>query len=158
MSKKMINLLFVCIGNICRSPALKGMMEHLLNEKGIKGYVESCGLYATFLGKSPDRRMQEGGVKRGIILENRAKIFESSYFDQFDAIFCVTNDVLKTVQAMAHTQDHQKKIHLATAFSEKFQGEEIPDPYFRGEKGFEHVWEMIEDSCQGILKSLKLSP
>lgn len=150
----MPSLLFVCLGNICRSPALKGVMEHLLEEKGIEGYVESCGLHTTFLGNPPDRRMQEVAQKHGITLENRAKIFEASYFDQFDAIFCVTHDVLKAVQAMAHTKEHQQKIYLATHFSEKFKGEEIPDPYFGGEKGFENLWEMVEESCQGILKSL----
>lgn len=129
-------------------------MEHLFQTKGIEAYVESCGLHATFLGSPPDRRMQEGAAKRGIVLENRAKIFEATYFDQFDAIFCVTEDVLKGVKAMAHTQKNQQKIYLATAFSEKFKGEEIPDPYFGGEKGFDHAWEMIEDSCQGILESL----
>lgn len=129
-------------------------MEHLFEEKGIQGYIESCGLHATFLGNPPDRRMQEGATKRGITLENRAKVFEATYFDQFDAIFCVTNDVLNAVKAMAHTQEHQQKIYLATAFSEKFKGEEIPDPYFGGDKGFEYAWEMIEESCQGILKAL----
>ncbi|MCP5505857.1 MAG: low molecular weight phosphotyrosine protein phosphatase [Chlamydiales bacterium] len=154
MSKKTISVLFVCVGNICRSPALKGMMEHLLKERGIHADIESCGLHATFLGNPPDRRMVEGASKRGITLENRAKMFEASYFDRFDAIFCVTHDVQKAIQAMAHTPAHQKKIYLATAFSEKFKGEEIPDPYFGGEKGFDHAWEMIEESCQGILKAL----
>lgn len=98
--------------------------------------------------------MQEGATKRGITLENRAKVFEATYFDQFDAIFCVTNDVLNAVKAMAHIQEHQQKIYLATTFSDKFKREEIPVPYFGGDKGFEHAWEMIEESCQGILKGL----
>lgn len=150
----MVSLLFVCVGNICRSPALKGMMEHLLKEKGIRADVESCGLHATFLGSPPDRRMVEGANKRGITLNNRAKMFKTYYFDRFDAIFCVTHDVLKAIQSMAHTSAHQKKIYLATAFSEKFKGEEMPDPYFGREKGFDLAWEMIEESCQGILKAL----
>lgn len=152
MSKKKIpSLLFVCSGNICRSPALKGMMEHLLKEKGIHAYIESCGLHATFLGNPPDRRMQVAGESYGITLHDRAKLFEASFFDQFDAIFCVTEDVRAAVKAMAHTKEHQSKIFIASHFSEKYKDEEIPDPYFGGQKSFKHVWERVEDACKGIL-------
>ncbi|MCP5504511.1 MAG: low molecular weight phosphotyrosine protein phosphatase [Chlamydiales bacterium] len=152
MSKKKIpSLLFVCSGNICRSPALKGMMEHLLKEKGIHAYIESCGLHATFLGNPPDRKMQVAGESYGITLHDRAKLFEASFFDQFDAIFCVTVDVRAAVKAMAHTKEHQSKIFIASHFSEKYKDEEIPDPYFGGQKSFKHVWERVEDACKGIL-------
>lgn len=153
MSKKKIpSLLFVCLGNICRSPALKGMMEHLLQKKGIPAYVESCGLHSTFLGNPPDRRMQAAGRSHGVILHDHAKIFEASFFDQFDAIFCVTKDVYAAVRAMAHTQKDQSKIFIASHFSKQYKGEEIPDPYFGGEKGFEQVWDRVEDACKGIMK------
>ncbi|NGX51422.1 MAG: putative low molecular weight protein-tyrosine-phosphatase AmsI, partial [Chlamydiae bacterium] len=84
------SLLIVCAGNICRSPAMKGILEHLLSERKIPAHVESCGLHAAFLGSSPDQRMQKVANTRGLTLENQAKVFEESYFDQFDAIFCVT--------------------------------------------------------------------
>ena len=151
MSKKIPSLLFVCLGNICRSPSLKGEMEYLLKEKGIAAYIESCGLQSTFLGNPPDRRMQAVAQAHGIILDDRAKIFESSFFEQFDAIFCVTEDVLSAVKAMAYTNEHQNKIFMATHFSAKYKDEEIPDPYFGGEKGFELLWDRIEDSCKGIM-------
>ena len=153
MSKKKIpSILFVCSGNICRSPALKGMMEHLLKEKGVQAYIESCGLHATFLGNPPDRRMQDAGKSYGITLQDRAKLFEVSFFDQFDAVFCVTEDVCAAVKAMAHTKEHQSKIFIASHFSEKHKDEEIPDPYFGGEKSFEQVWDRVADACQGIMK------
>ena len=147
----MNSILFVCVGNICRSPALKGVLEHLLKKKDIAAYVESCGLQATFLGNSPDRRMQDVAEKHGVALENKAKIFEMSYFDQFDAIFCVTEEVLNAVQHMAHTSVHRQKVYLATHFSKLYKDEPIPDPYYNGDEGFKYVWSIIEDSCQGIL-------
>lgn len=146
----MKSFLFVCVGNICRSPALMGRLEHLLKEKGVKAYVESCGLHGSFLGSDPDRRMQEVAAKRGIALKNKAKLFEESFFDQFDVIFCVTKDVLSAILAMAHTQEHKNKVHMATHYSHKYKDQSIPDPFFQEGKGFEHVWEMVDDACQGI--------
>lgn len=127
-------------------------MEHLLSEKGIPAYIESCGLHSTFIGNPPDRRMLAVAETHGITLDNRAKIFEESFFDQFDAIFCVTEDVLSAVKAMAHKKEHHVKIFLATHFSKKHKDEEIPDPYFGGEKGFKLLWDQVEDSCQGIMQ------
>lgn len=98
--------------------------------------------------------MQEVANSHGITLDNQAKIFEESYFDQFDMIFCVTKDILSAVKAMAHTKEHRKKVFMATHFSSKYKDEEIPDPYFGNKKGLELLWKMIEDSCEGILKKI----
>ncbi|MCB1109888.1 MAG: low molecular weight phosphotyrosine protein phosphatase [Chlamydiia bacterium] len=144
----MHRFLFVCVGNICRSPALQGYLEHLLKERGIQAYVDSCGLHGTFQGNSPDRRMQEVANNHGISLNHQAKIFEGSYFDQFDAIFCVTKEVLAAVQAMAHTKEHREKVMLATCF---LKNEPIPDPYFNAKEGFEQVWTIVEKACQAIV-------
>ena len=148
------SILFVCFANFCRSPALQGVLDHLAKQKGIPLYVESCGLHTGFLGRAPDERMQEAAKKRGITLNNRAKIFEASFFDQFNLIFCVNKEVLSAVKAMAHTQEEQARIALATHYSKKFKDLPIPDPYRRGPKGFKEAWEMIEDACEGILAHL----
>ena len=151
----MNSFLFVCVGNICRSPALEGMLEHLLREKGRAAYVESCGLHATFLGNPPDRRMQEVAQKHGVTLKNQAKIFESAFFDQFDAIFCVTADVLSAIRSMAHSPEHHKKILMATHYSKLHCDDPIPDPYFNAD-GFENVWTIVEDACRGIIEKFYL--
>jgi len=152
----MNSFLFVCMGNICRSPALKGMLEHLLKERGITAYVESCGLHATFLGNPPDRRMQEVAHKHGVTLQNQAKIFESAYFDQFDAIFCVTAEVLSSIRSMAHSSEHHRKVLMATHYSKLHPDDPIPDPYFNASDGFETVWSIVEDACKGILDKFYL--
>ena len=95
--------------------------------------------------------MQKVANTRGLTLENQAKVFEESYFDQFDAIFCVTREILEAVQSMAHGQKNLDKLCLATHFSKKHQNQDIPDPYFSGPHGFEMIWEIMEDSCQGII-------
>lgn len=128
------------------------MLEHLLKERGIEAYVESCGLHGTFLGNAPDRRMQEVAKDHGVSLNNQAKIFESSYFDQFDVIFCVTEDVQSAVISMAHTPEHCQKVLLATHYSEKYRNEPIPDPYFNAKKGFENVWTIVEEACKKIVE------
>lgn len=152
----MNSFLFVCVGNICRSPALEGMLEHLLREKGITAYVESCGLHATFLGNPPDRRMQDVAQKHGVTLQNQAKIFESAFFDQFDAIFCVTADVLSAIRSMAHSPEHHKKILMATHYSKLHCDDPIPDPYFNAADGFENVWTIVDDACRGIIDKFYL--
>lgn len=95
--------------------------------------------------------MQEVAQTHGITLNNKAKVFEESFFDQFDAIFCVTQGILEAVQAMAHTKENLDKLFLATHFSKSHKGEDITDPYFGGKDGFEVIWEVMVESCQGIV-------
>ena len=152
----MNRFLFVCSGNICRSPALQGVLEHLLAEKGTDAYVDSCGTHGTFLGNSPDRRMQEVANANGVTLKTRAKVFERANFDQFDYIFCVNEETMQAVQAMATSEQEENKVMLATQFSKNYHNLPIPDPYFGGEEGFNEVWNFVEDACRGILKHFYL--
>ena len=148
---KLNSFLFVCAGNICRSPSLKGILEHQLQQKRILAHIESCGLYASFLGSPPDQRMQEVAKAHGLKLENRAKLFEASFFDEFDAIFCVTEEILEAVAARAHQKEFLDKLYLATHFSKNHRDQDIPDPYYGGPKGFESVWSLMEEACEGII-------
>ena len=114
-------------------------------------YVESCGLHGTFLGNSPDGRMQEVAQKHGVTLQNQAKIFENTFFDQFDVIFCVTPDVLSAIRSLAHSPEHHKKVLMATHYCKLYPDDPIPDPYFNASDGFEKAWTIVEDACKGIL-------
>ena len=133
---------------------MQGILEHLLKQHHITAYVESCGLHSSFLGASPNERMQEVAQTHGISLENRAKLFEDSYFDQFDWIFCVTKEILESVKHMAHQKEFLSKLYLATHFSKKYLNQDIPDPYFGGSHDFAGVWTMMEEACQGIFEAL----
>lgn len=131
-------------------------MEYLLTQKGLdkEVYVESCALHPSFLGSPPDRRMQEVAFEHGVALNDHAKLFEVTHFDQFDAIFGVTEDVVEAIRAMAETKGHLSKVYLATHFSKKHLDQDIADPYCSGSRGFEVVWEQVVDACEGIYEKL----
>jgi protein-tyrosine phosphatase len=153
----MVSILFVCLGNICRSPAAEGVLRHisLKDEQSLELHIESCGLGDWHAGRLPDERMREAAKKRGVILSSRAQMIRSEFFDRFDLILAADNKVLNELYRYALTPDHKAKLHYITHFSGSYKDQEIPDPYYEGEAGFEHVLDMIEDSCEGLLQHLK---
>lgn len=154
----MSSILFVCLGNICRSPAAEGVLRHLIEQDPrLKDIViESCGIGDWHVGQLPDERMRNSAKGRGIILSSRAQQFKSEFLDRFDYILAADNEVLRDLYRFARNPEHKAKIHLITEFSASYKGEEIPDPYFGGEGGFELVLDMIEDSCEGLIKQLHI--
>lgn len=152
----MISILFVCAGNICRSPAMAAVLEKLLSEKkaSTRFTIDSCATTAYYLGSNTDERMRKAAEKRGVQIHHRAKLFDERFFQLFDHIIAADKDVLKTLEKMAITPHQKAKLHLAGSFSTKYLNEDIPDPYYGGEKGFDHVMDMIEDVCHGILRFL----
>lgn len=153
----MKSILFVCLGNICRSPAAEGILRHMLKDDviGKNIHIESCGLGDWHVGKLPDDRMREAAKNRGFILASRAKKVDPSFFDRFDLILAADHKVLKELYRYAATPEAKAKLHLITHYSSCYRDEEIPDPYYQGEAGFEHVLDMIEDSCHGLIQHLK---
>lgn len=153
----MVSVLFVCLGNICRSPAAEGVLRHLAykDENKIELHIESCGLGDWHTGSLPDERMRTASKNRGVVLSSRAQKFLPSFFDQFDFILVADNKILNELYRYAAKAEHKAKIHMITHFSLLYRGQEIPDPYYNGEAGFEHVLNMIEDSCEGLLQHLK---
>jgi len=129
-----------------------GYMRHLASQHGTKKqlHVDSCGLHAHFLGSAPDQRMQSVAHRRGVFFDHRAQLFETAFFDLFQAIFGVTKEVVSHLRLLAHNEDSRAKVYLASDFSRQFRGLDIPDPYYLGDWGFEENWEMIEDCCLGI--------
>ncbi|WP_420420558.1 low molecular weight phosphotyrosine protein phosphatase [Simkania sp.] len=127
-------------------------MNHLALQKGVSDqvYIDSCGLHSSFLGSAPDARMQRVAKEKGITFTHQAKMFEPAFFDTFQAIFGVTEEIVSHLRSLAHTPEEKAKVHLATTFSENFKGMDIPDPYYLGAQGFEKIWEIIEDACNGI--------
>ena len=149
-------VLFVCLGNICRSPAAQGILEHLVKTKNpvIDIHIESCGLGDWNIGQLPDERMRHTAEARGIVLSSRAQAFRRDFFDRFDYIFPVDLKVMYELHRWAATPEHKAKIHLMTTFSKIYKDQEIPDPYYYGQGHFDLVMDMIEDSCEGFLEHL----
>jgi protein-tyrosine phosphatase len=156
----MVSVIFVCLGNICRSPAAEGVLRHMSSkDPQIKDlHIESCGLGDWHVGKLPDERIRFAAKERGVTLTSRAQLFNPDFFDRFDYILTVDNEVLHELQRVADTPAHKAKVHLITAFSVTYHNQEIPDPFYQGEAAFEHVLDMVEDSCQGFLSYLKKQP
>ena len=151
----MKSVLFVCLGNICRSPAAEGILKHMAQKENFELHIESCGLGDWHQGHLPDERMREATQNRGITLHSRAQKIQPEFFDTFDLIFVADNKVMKELYKYAVLPDHKNKLHLITHFSGSYRNEEIPDPYYEGEAAFERVLDMLEDSCSGILAHLK---
>ncbi len=149
----MIKVMFVCLGNICRSPAAEATLRHMAEEGGLSPHLEidSSGLGAWHVGQQADSRMRTAAQTRGLSLVGRAKQFNHSHLDAFDYILASDHEVLNELLRITHTPEHKAKIHLMTAFSPAFQGKEVPDPYYNGYGAFEEVLDMLEDACEGLI-------
>lgn len=152
----MISVLFVCLGNICRSPAAEGMLRHLVEKAGKKDefIIQSCGIGDWHIGQLPDERMRHSAESRGVILASRAQKFLREFYESFDYIFAVDHEVLNVLYQHAKTPEQKAKIHLITAYSPSYRNQEVPDPYYSGEGEFELVLDIIEDSCEGFIEYL----
>lgn len=148
----MPSVLFVCLGNICRSPAAEGLLLKIAQERG-KGdlVVKSCGLGDWHEGQLPDERMREAAKARGIVLTSLARQINPQDFEIFDFLFAASHEVMEHLLTHAKTPEHKGKIKLMTVYSKSFPHQDIPDPYYKGLADFDLVLDMLEDSCQGIL-------
>jgi protein-tyrosine phosphatase len=152
----MIRILFVCMGNICRSPAGAAILRHLVDNSHQvdKVKVDSCGLADWNRGDPPDERMVDALRIRGIELQGRAKSFTTQFLDEFTHILAVDREVLTKLHLYAKTPEQRSKIVLLTAFSARYPEQDVPDPYGGGQRAFELVLDMLEDACEGFLKTL----
>ena len=147
--KKIPRLLFVCTGNICRSPTAEGVLRHLAEEVGIEVHVESAGIGDWHVGQPPDERAQHHARGRGYDLSaQRARQVRKRDFAQFDLIVAMDSGHLEILQEHCPAE-HQAKLRMLV------EGRDVPDPYFGGAEGFERVLDMVEAGCLGLLHELK---
>lgn len=149
----MIKVLYVCIANTCRSPALMATLNHLALEKGIEVHADSCGIGWVHLGQRPNLKSFEAAKKKGILIDHKSKPFEDTFFDEYDYIFTVHNEISEQLKVRNPKYSH--KIQLATAFSSRFKDQPIPDPYYMSASGFDQVMDIILDACEGFLNSIQ---
>lgn len=150
-------ILFVCLGNICRSPAAQGVMETLIKQKGLEDrfLIDSAGLYGGHAGDLPDQRMRVHARRRGLELTHRSRQVRESDFDKFDIIVAMDNSNFDRLRALAPTpQDEKKVVKMADYFSLHPWADCVPDPYYEGAEGFEKALDLIEDGCQTLLNRL----
>ncbi|MDE5997533.1 MAG: low molecular weight phosphotyrosine protein phosphatase [Muribaculaceae bacterium] len=150
-------ILFVCLGNICRSPAAQGVMEKFIEEQGVANQfeIDSAGLYGGHAGDLPDHRMRVHAQRRGLNLTHRSRQVNESDFEKFDIIVAMDNSNYDRLRAMAPTTEDEKKVvKMADFFTLHPWADCVPDPYYDGAEGFENALDLIEDGCSTLLKSL----
>lgn len=155
MDKKKI--LFVCLGNICRSPAAEGISRQLADELGLTGAFafDSAGTYGGHAGELPDTRMRAHAVRRGYRLTHRSRPVRSHDFDDFDVIVAMDDNNYHTLRRMAPTTEDEKKVVRMIDFVKGFPLYDcVPDPYYEGAEGFETVLDLLEDGCRNLLINL----
>lgn len=149
-------ILFVCLGNICRSPAAQGIMEKMIKEKGLSNRfdVDSAGTYGGHAGELPDPRMRTSAAGRGYSLTHHSRQFVSGDFDRFDRIIVMDDSNYERVCRLAPDPESLKKVFRMTDFSRKFDIDHVPDPYYEGRKGFEYVLDILEDAVDNMIDEI----
>ena len=154
----MKRVLFVCLGNICRSPTAHGVFQQMVDNAGLsdKIFVDSAGTAAWHIGKSPDSRSTAHAKLRGYDLSPlRARQAVSADFDQFDYVLAMDKENLSNLQDICPNGAKSAPQLFLYEFSQEFNELEVPDPYYGGEAGFEHVLDLVEDACEGLLADIK---
>jgi protein-tyrosine phosphatase len=150
-------LLFVCMGNICRSPTAEGVVRAYVERAGLLGEVEldSAGTHGYHVGNPPDRRAQEAALARGYDLSGlRARKVAGVDFVRFDRILAMDRENLNLLRE-ACPKEHRHKLQLFLEYAEGYPEEEVPDPYYGGAAGFERVLDLVEDAARGLVASLR---
>lgn len=158
MSDKTYKILFVCLGNICRSPAAQAVMQRLVDERGLahRFVIDSAGTSGYHDADLPDRRMRVHARPRGYELTHRSRRVESSDFETFDLIVAMDAANAADLRDMAATPDEAAKVVMMGDYIRRQRDhyDYVPDPYYEGSEGFELVLDLLEDACHNLLIDL----
>lgn len=152
----MIKVLFVCMGNICRSPTAEGVFRHFLRQRRLEGKVEvdSAGTHGYHVGEAPDPRTQRAAAARGYDLSRiRARKVAPADLEYFDLVLAMDQNNLNVLRSMA-PPEALKRIQLFMSYAKNFPDDEVPDPYYGLGHGFDLVIDMVEDASNGLIDSL----
>jgi low molecular weight protein-tyrosine phosphatase len=153
----MQKILFVCLGNICRSPLGEGIMLHFIREKNL-GHslrVDSAGTAGYHIGEAPDHRTIANAKKNGVdISKLRARKFKAEDFDAFDKIYVMDDSNYKDVLALTKNEAHKHKVDYILNVLQPDQNKHVPDPYYGNEKDFEEVFQLVYKACEKILEDI----
>ncbi len=153
----MVRVLFVCMGNICRSPTAQGVFTELLQREGLTGqvHVDSAGTHAYHTGSAPDSRAQAAALRRGIDLKSqRARQISDDDFERFDYILAMDRENLALLRERC-PEHFADKLGLLLEYAPHLGIEEVPDPYYGGSAGFERVLDMVLEASGGLLREIR---
>ena len=151
------SVLFVCLGNICRSPAAQAVMQRLVDERGLtdRFYIDSAGIGAWHIGDLPDKRMRVHARPRGYELTHRARQVQSGDFEDFDLIVGMDAGNVDDLRYKAATIEQQDKVVMMGEYIRQYPNYDyVPDPYYEGSEGFELVLDLLEDACDNLLNRI----
>jgi protein-tyrosine phosphatase len=154
----MKKILFVCTGNICRSPAAEGIMNHMIEKEGLQKEitVDSAGTIDYHLGELPDARIIRHSGMRGYKLAHKARMFIAEKdFEEFDYIIAMDEENLSYIKSLDTENRYSKKIYKMTDFRTEIKADEVPDPFYGAPKHFERVLDILEDACKGLCSRIK---
>ncbi len=149
-------ILFVCLGNICRSPSAENIMNYLIEKAGLSDRIvcDSAGTGGYHIGSPPDPRMTAAAKQRGIILKGEARQFIAEDFEKFDLILAMDKENYRNIQYVDRRGKYGDKIRLMCDFCREHEIKEVPDPYYGGPKGFDFVIDLLLDACEGLLEQI----
>jgi protein-tyrosine phosphatase len=149
-------ILFVCLGNICRSPSAEAVFKHIVEKKGRASdfFIDSAGTSAWHAGEKADQRMLRHAKNRGIELTSISRQFVVEDFDRFDYIIAMDRENMQEMKHMARNKSDLDKLYFMTDFSKKYNYNHVPDPYYGGDEGFELVLDLLEDAGEGFYQYL----
>ena len=150
-------ILFICLGNICRSPAAEGIMKALVEKQGVgdEFEIDSAGIGSWHVGQLPDSRMRKCGAEHDYRFDSHARQFLKSDFQRFDTIVVMDSENYRAIISMASSEaDRKKVVRMADYLTKHREYTTVPDPYYGNYSDFELVIELLEDACQGLLDTL----
>lgn len=152
-----MTILFICLGNICRSPAAEAVMRHEIQLQGLDARIQvaSAAIGPWHVGELPDSRMRRHAARRGYQLNSRGQQFDASYFDRFDYIVVMDEDNYRAVTSQARNADERRRVIRMRDYFQKYNGRDsVPDPYYGSDRDFDIALDLIEDGCRQLLKKL----
>jgi protein-tyrosine phosphatase len=153
-----MRLLFVCLGNICRSPTAEATMRALVREAGLAEEIEieSAGTGAWHVGSPPDRRAAAVARSRGIALEGSAREVRIEDFEDFDLLLAMDSSNARELRQLAPSEEARSKVRLLREFDPASpEGADVPDPYYGAAGGFEEVLDLVQAACRGLLEQIR---
>jgi protein-tyrosine phosphatase len=160
-------ILFVCLGNICRSPTAEGVMRELVRQAGLQDQIEldSAGTGAWHVGEPPDARASATARVRGIVLEGAARQVRESDFEDFDLLLAMDRSNLRELRDLAPDEQARARVRLLREFDPRSASGgdatggdlDVPDPYYGGDSGFEDVLDLVQAACEGLLEEVRAS-
>jgi protein-tyrosine phosphatase len=152
-----MRILFVCLGNICRSPLAEGVLLHMNEKLGLAWHIDSAGTAGYHIGEAPDRRTMANAAKHGVDLKPlRARQFTAADFDRFDHVLVMDQNNYNLVVRQASNAEQKAKVNLFLELALNRKNAEVPDPYYGSEKDFEEVFQLVQKGCEGLVQQLKV--